>query len=96
MAKCMNCGEGLCVCPKGQGKPKVWQPPQVDPATIPDEHWFVRRALRRWINARHESGRLDHGKSIKDLIVDEFMTDGASPQHPDFHRLEDYLERDRR
>ena len=93
MPDCLNCLRSPCVCPKGHGKPQPWQPSYVDPATIPDENWFVRRALRRWAAQRTDEGRTDRGKSIRELILEEFLADGGSPDHPDYARLEEFLER---
>jgi len=93
MPNCLNCLRSPCVCPKHHGKPQPWQPPYVDPATIPDEHWFVRRAIRRWVKARADLGSTQAGKPIRDFILEEFIQDGGTPDHPDYLRLEEFLQR---
>jgi len=82
--------------PQPRAQSKSWQPPYVDPATIPDENWFVRRALRRWAAERSELGSLHSGKSIRDFILEEFLADGGSPDHPDYVRLGEFLDRQAR
>lgn len=93
MPECANCFKSPCVCPKGHGKSQPWQPPYVDPATIPDDNWFVRRALRRWAAERSDTGSTHRGKSIRDFILEEFVADGGTPDHPDYLRLEEFLQR---
>ncbi len=71
---------------------KFWEPFSHGGGDAPED-WFVRRAIRRWTAQRTEVGRLDRGKSIADLVVEEFMKDGGGPDHPDYLRLEDFMER---
>jgi len=50
-------------------------------------------AIRRWCLDRGETGRTGSGKSIADYMLEEFIADGGSPEHPDHVRLNEWLQR---
>ncbi len=96
MRKCRNCEEDPCICAgikRAQApRTKTWEEFSQGGGHAPED-WFVRRGLRRWTAQRTEAGRMDRGKSIADLILEEFIADGGGPDHPDDLRLEEFMER---
>ncbi len=96
MGRCRNCEEDPCICAGISGAQtrgvKRWEPFSHGGGEAPED-WFLRRAIRRWAAQRTEAGRLDRGKSIADLVLEEFIKDGGGPDHPDYGRLEEFMER---
>jgi len=76
----------------GLGSTKSWQPYTQHGEPAPAE-WWLRKAIRRWCESRYEHAGRDHGKSIAELMLDEFDKDQGSPDHADYLRLEEFLER---
>ena len=70
----------------------TWQPYPQHGEPAPAD-WWLRKAIRRWCLDRGETGRTGSGKSIADFMLEEFIKDGGSPDHPDYLRLEEFLER---
>ncbi len=72
------CGYVLRVIPK-----KV-SAPVTDPGLMAPDDFFVRRAVLRWLNGKGD---------IRDLMLEEFIADGGGPDHPDYLRLEEFMQR---
>ena len=96
MRKCRNCEEDPCIClgikRTQTARTKPWEEFSQGGGHAPED-WFVRRAIRRWAAQRTEAGRMDRGKSIADLVLEEFIADGGGPDHPDYLRLEEFMQR---